>query len=117
MGSGKRFNLTDKRKREVIRLLQQQYSITLIAQLWNISPDILGQRIKEANIDYKLQQSEGIRLLKANMFAELSDVDETDKRIKLTLDVLKHYDKSDDVAKDEVTIKYASMDDFYEDAK
>jgi hypothetical protein len=110
MPTGKDWNLTDKRKEDAIRLLQDQYSITLIARIWGIDDYMLGQKLKKAGINYKEIQNDGIRLLKANMFAEVNKIDEADKKVKLSLDILKQYDKSDDVANHTVPITFGKID-------
>jgi len=114
---GKEWNLTDKRKEEAIRLLKGQYNINLLAAHFNICRDTLWKKLKKAGINAKELQQDGIRVLRADLYSDLANIEDVKDRAKLTLDTLKHYDKSDDVAKDEVTVKYASMDDFYKDSK
>jgi len=93
-----KFNLTEKRQTEAIKMLQGQYNINLIAMHFGIHPDVLSIKLKEVGIDAKELQKDGIRRLRANLYADLHTVEDPKDKVKLTLDVLKHYDKSDDVA-------------------
>ena len=106
MAKGKKWNLTPFRRDEVIDMLSMQYSLTLIARHYKISPDLLSRKLVEAEIDYKVIQQDGIRKLKANAYATISEIEEPEKLVKASLDFLKQYDKSDDVATDksEVTV-------------
>ena len=106
MAKGKKWNLTPFRMEETLSMLSMQYSLTLIARHYKIGADILSQKLKEAGIDYKVIQQDGIRKLKANAYATISEIEEPEKLVKASLDFLKQYDKSDDVAvdKNEVTV-------------
>ena len=101
MAKGKKWNLTPFRRDEIIDMLNMQYNLTLIARHYQITPDVLSQKLVEAEIDYKVIQQDGIRKLKANAYATIAEIEEPEKLVKASLDFLKQYDKSDDVAKDE----------------
>ena len=102
---GNRFNITDKRLALVKDLIRKQYSLTYAADKLGIAKTTLSEKLIEMKIDLKALKREGINTFKADMFAEVMSVEEPDKKAKLMLDVLKHYDKSDDVADVKIEVK------------
>ena len=102
MAKGKKWNLTPFRRDEVIDMLSKQYSLTLIARHYSISPDVLSQKLVEAEIDYKVIQKDGIRKLKANAYATIAEIEDPEKLVNASLSFLRQYDKSDDVAQNDV---------------
>ncbi len=99
-----RFNLTDLRLEEVKTLLGRQYSIRYAANKIGCSPEVLTDKLKELGHDPKQLKSDGINTMKADLIGTINDIEEPEKKAKATLDFLKHYDTSDDVASSKQSI-------------
>ncbi len=98
MAQGKKFNLTEARIERLKNLLGRQYSVVYVANQFGIDVATLTTKMTELGLDSKRLKSEGINTLKAKLYDGLNDIEEPDKKAKISLDFLKHYDKSDDVA-------------------
>jgi outer membrane lipopolysaccharide assembly protein LptE/RlpB len=98
MPTGKSWNLTDKRKEQVIYFLQRQYNINLLAQHFGICRQTMSKALTEMGIDVDELQKDGVRKMRTNLYATIDDIDDPKDKAKAQLDFLKQYDKSDDVA-------------------
>ena len=107
MAAGKSFTMTDKRIEELKYLLGRQYSVRYVANKWNITPEALSAKMKELGLNARELKKDGINTMKADLIGTIEEIDEPKDKAKATLDFLKHYDTSDDVAskKSEVEVR------------
>lgn len=95
---GKAFNLTEDRLELVKSLLRKQYSVTYAADRLGIALSTLSEKLSELGIDTRQLKREGINTFKADTFAMVSEIEDPKDQVKARMDLLKHYDTSDDVA-------------------
>lgn len=98
MAEGKAFNMTDKRIDDLIDYLHKQYSVRYVARKWGIAPEVLSKKMTELGLDARKIKAEGINTFKADTFAKVLEIDDPKDQVKARMDLLKHYDTSDDVA-------------------
>lgn len=108
MPAGKTFNLTEERIKSLKKYLGMQYSVRYVADRWNIDETTLSSKIQEAGLDAKKMKREGINTFKADTFAKVLEIDDPKDQVKARMDLLKHYDTSDDVASNKQEVETTS---------
>ena len=98
MPSGTCFNLTDKRIEIARELFAKQRGLQHVSRILGCDSETLRVKLKEMKLDHKQMQLDGLNTMKGDLYDDINDIEDTDKRAKARLDFLKHYDKSEDVA-------------------
>ena len=92
MAAGKSFTMTDKRIEELKYLLGRQYSVRYVANKWNITAEALSVKMSELGLNARELKRDGISTLRADVLNTIDDIEEPEKKAKITLDYLKQFD-------------------------
>ena len=105
---GKRWSLTDKRRKYVLKQLELQMSVSAIALELDIDGDTLHRKLKEEGIDHRAVRTAGIAKLRKNCLQRIYNI-EDDKDMAMTaLRYLSKYDTEQIRDTDTVTVNVES---------
>jgi len=90
-GRGHVWTLTDKRRKDIIKMLTKQHTIVSIAAHYGVEHKTISRRLSEAGISATEVRNNGLISLRAALFSSVYDISDSDKRIKAGLDFLKQY--------------------------
>jgi transposase-like protein len=77
-------------------MLQQQHTVSTIAQRYGVARTTLSEKLTEAGIDSKAIRNAGKQMLRATLFNTILSIPDEDKRVKAGLQYLERYPIQDD---------------------
>jgi IS30 family transposase len=101
---GKRWALTDKRRRYVLRQLELQMSVAAIALELDIEEDTLHRKLKEEGIDHRAVRTAGIAKLRKTTLQRIFNIEDDKDMATVALKYLAKYDDTQIRDTDTVTV-------------
>ena len=96
IGKGTAFNLTEKRLRESLTMLNQQHTTTSIALHFGIDRNTLHDKFKEAGLDVHAIRNKGRLSMKAMLYGTVMAIPDEHKRADAALKFLSQYPADED---------------------
>jgi DeoR/GlpR family transcriptional regulator of sugar metabolism len=91
---GKRWALTDKRKKYVLKQLELQMSVSAIALELDVEDETLHRKLKEEGIDHRAVRTAGIAKLRKNCLQRIYNIADDKDMATTALRYLAKYDDS-----------------------
>ncbi len=95
---GVSWNLTDKRRVDVLEMLKKQWTLGGIAIHYGISVKTISKQLKKHKINYKEVKMSGISMVRARLYDDLTMIDDHKDRAVVAMKYLDKYDKEEEVA-------------------
>jgi len=96
MPKGKKWSLTDARKKKIIGLLRKQYTLEAIAESESITAHTLGGKLADAGLNIREIQNDGRKMLRTHLFNSIFNISKDSEKVRVGLEYLTKYPIADE---------------------
>ena len=100
MGQGTIWNLTDKRREDILDMLRRQYTVSGIACHYGVNPKTIFKVLREGKIDHRAVRMSGIANMRADVMQSVTEIVNPKDKVDAGMKFLSKYDLGDEVAEE-----------------